>query len=32
MSGGFSDSPYLYKRVETWAKQILIEVEKGDDG
>jgi hypothetical protein len=31
MSGGFSDSPYLFKQVQDWAKMKAIEVERGDE-
>ena len=32
MSGGFSDSPYLFSRVQEWGRARNIEVERGDEG
>jgi hypothetical protein len=31
MSGEFSDSPYLFKKVQDWARMKAIEVERGDE-
>lgn len=32
MSGGYSESPYLFRRVRDWARRKAIEVERGYEG